>query len=146
MHAALECVRGSPMQVHISSLACKPLVSSDMCVSPVTLQIFTKPLSDRPTIFIEIIERRGCLRESKPSATNGTADRSLPADTNGSAANGTHGSAEVLPERFSDIVAVKEDGTIVEQAAGCGGFGKGNFSELFKVGTFDIASLHVYHM
>lgn len=53
----------------------------------ILLQIFTKPLGDRPTIFIEIIERIGCLSE-----LNGR----------------------------------------LEQAAGCGGFGKGNFSELFK--------------
>ncbi|KAJ0408336.1 hypothetical protein ATCC90586_000077 [Pythium insidiosum] len=53
----------------------------------ILLQIFTKPLGDRPTVFIEIIERVGCMSE----------------------------------------VAGK-----MEQAAGCGGFGKGNFSELFK--------------
>lgn len=53
----------------------------------ILLQIFTKPLGDRPTIFIEIIERVGCMKEL--------------------------------------------DGRL-EQAAGCGGFGKGNFSELFK--------------
>ena len=29
----------------------------------VLLQIFTKPLGDRPTVFIEIIQRVGCLRE-----------------------------------------------------------------------------------
>ena len=60
----------------------------------VLVQIFTKPLGDRPTVFIEIIQRVGCAREPKP-------------ETDGA-----------LPER--------------EQAAGCGGFGKGNFSELFK--------------
>lgn len=53
----------------------------------ILLQIFTKPLGDRPTIFIEIIERVGCMQEL--------------------------------------------DGRLT-QAAGCGGFGKGNFSELFK--------------
>ncbi|GLC38696.1 hypothetical protein PLESTB_000591400 [Pleodorina starrii] len=60
----------------------------------VLLQIFTKPLGDRPTVFIEIIQRVGCLREVHEPAS----------------------------------------GTVVgtEQAAGCGGFGKGNFSELFK--------------
>ncbi|KAM7251995.1 hypothetical protein ACFE04_023878 [Oxalis oulophora] len=52
------------------------------------LQIFTKPLGDRPTIFIEIIQRIGCVLK----------------DENG-----------------------KE-----YQKGGCGGFGKGNFSELFK--------------
>ena len=55
----------------------------------VLLQVFTKPLGDRPTIFVEIIQRIGC---DKDAAT----------------------------------------GAKMEQAAGCGGFGKGNFSELFK--------------
>jgi len=54
----------------------------------VLLQIFTKPIGDRPTIFIEIIQRVGCLLT----------------DENGQA----------------------------YQKGGCGGFGKGNFSELFK--------------
>lgn len=55
----------------------------------VLLQIFTKPLGDRPTIFIEIIQRL-CLVE--------------------------------------DVVVEEEE----EEVGGCGGFGKGNFSELFK--------------
>ncbi|KAL2630101.1 hypothetical protein R1flu_014787 [Riccia fluitans] len=54
----------------------------------VLLQIFTKPLGDRPTVFIEIIQRVGCMERTK-------------------------------------------EGTVV-QRGGCGGFGKGNFSELFK--------------
>eukprot|EP01035_Chromulina_nebulosa_P017023 gene17023-22529_t len=54
----------------------------------VLLQVFTKPIGDRPTIFIEIIQRIGC-------------DKSASGESK-------------------------------EQAAGCGGFGKGNFSELFK--------------
>ncbi|TYH62091.1 hypothetical protein ES332_D07G095100v1 [Gossypium tomentosum] len=52
------------------------------------LQIFTKPVGDRPTIFIEIIQRIGCL--------------------------------------------VKDEEGKQYQKGGCGGFGKGNFSELFK--------------
>ncbi|EFJ46247.1 4-hydroxyphenylpyruvate dioxygenase [Volvox carteri f. nagariensis] len=60
----------------------------------VLLQIFTKPLGDRPTVFIEVIQRVGCEREVKEPTTGAVV------------------------------------GT--EQAAGCGGFGKGNFSELFK--------------
>ncbi|CAF1923978.1 BnaC05g04530D [Brassica napus] len=52
------------------------------------LQIFTKPLGDRPTIFIEIIQRIGCMKKD-------------------------------------------EEGRVY-QSGGCGGFGKGNFSELFK--------------
>lgn len=52
------------------------------------LQIFTKPVGDRPTIFIEIIQRVGCM--------------------------------------------IKDDAGETYQKSGCGGFGKGNFSELFK--------------
>uniref|UniRef100_A0A7N1A5V6 4-hydroxyphenylpyruvate dioxygenase n=1 Tax=Kalanchoe fedtschenkoi TaxID=63787 RepID=A0A7N1A5V6_KALFE len=52
------------------------------------LQIFTKPVGDRPTIFLEIIQRVGCM--------------------------------------------VRDEGGESYQKAGCGGFGKGNFSELFK--------------
>ncbi|KAF9589754.1 hypothetical protein IFM89_028663 [Coptis chinensis] len=52
------------------------------------LQIFTKPLGDRPTVFIEIIQRLGCMLKDEEGKTF--------------------------------------------QKGGCGGFGKGNFSELFK--------------
>lgn len=62
-------------------------------VQGVLLQIFTQPLSDRPTVFLEVIQRIGCMYEQK----------------------GVGAAAPVL-----------------QQAGGCGGFGKGNFSELFK--------------
>ncbi|XP_058071967.1 4-hydroxyphenylpyruvate dioxygenase [Magnolia sinica] len=52
------------------------------------LQIFTKPIGDRPTIFLEIIQRVGCMLKDGEGKTY--------------------------------------------QKGGCGGFGKGNFSELFK--------------
>ncbi|MCG8462780.1 MAG: hypothetical protein MI919_41370, partial [Holophagales bacterium] len=58
----------------------------------VLLQIFTKPVSDRATIFLEIIQRVGCEYVQK----------------------GKNGAATVM------------------QKGGCGGFGKGNFTELFK--------------
>ncbi|WOL12260.1 hypothetical protein Cni_G21026 [Canna indica] len=54
----------------------------------VLLQIFTKPLGDRPTIFLEMIQRIGCM--------------------------------------------MKDNEGKEYQKGGCGGFGKGNFSELFK--------------
>lgn len=54
----------------------------------VLLQVFSKPIGDRPTAFVEIIQRIGCDKDAA--------------------------------------------GKKVEQAAGCGGFGKGNFTELFK--------------
>eukprot|EP00560_Eucampia_antarctica_P005702 CAMPEP_0197835260 /NCGR_PEP_ID=MMETSP1437-20131217/25248_1 /TAXON_ID=49252 ORGANISM="Eucampia antarctica, Strain CCMP1452" /NCGR_SAMPLE_ID=MMETSP1437 /ASSEMBLY_ACC=CAM_ASM_001096 /LENGTH=522 /DNA_ID=CAMNT_0043440555 /DNA_START=139 /DNA_END=1707 /DNA_ORIENTATION=+ len=56
----------------------------------VLLQVFTKPIGDRPTFFIEIIQRIGCQYESK------------------------------------------EDPDQTMENPGCGGFGKGNFRELFK--------------
>ncbi|EPS60251.1 hydroxyphenylpyruvate dioxygenase, partial [Genlisea aurea] len=52
------------------------------------LQIFTKPVGDRPTLFIEIIQRIGCM--------------------------------------------VKDEKGEAFQKGGCGGFGKGNFAQLFK--------------
>jgi 4-hydroxyphenylpyruvate dioxygenase len=51
----------------------------------VLLQIFTKPIGDRPTLFVEIIQRIGCLESDNQ-----------------------------------------------KQKPGCGGFGKGNFKDLFK--------------
>eukprot|EP00246_Nothoceros_aenigmaticus_P018528 TRINITY_DN971_c0_g1_i1.p1 TRINITY_DN971_c0_g1~~TRINITY_DN971_c0_g1_i1.p1 ORF type:complete len:426 (-),score=71.17 TRINITY_DN971_c0_g1_i1:274-1551(-) len=54
----------------------------------ILLQIFTKPVGDRPTLFIEIIQRVGCIMRD-------------------------------------------EEGRPF-QKAGCGGFGKGNASALFK--------------
>eukprot|EP00882_Tetradesmus_deserticola_P000513 GHRQ01000565.1.p1 GENE.GHRQ01000565.1~~GHRQ01000565.1.p1 ORF type:complete len:514 (+),score=218.98 GHRQ01000565.1:154-1542(+) len=93
----------------------------------VLMQVFTKPLGDRPTIFIEIIERRGCLKESASQAGSAAA---APAAAGGEA--DAAAAAEALADAFKDVVQVREDGVVVEQAAGCGGFGKGNFSELFK--------------
>ncbi|TKW37811.1 hypothetical protein SEVIR_1G073100v4 [Setaria viridis] len=54
----------------------------------VLLQIFTKPVGDRPTFFLEIIQRIGCME--------------------------------------------KDETGLDYQRGACGGFGKGNFSELFK--------------
>jgi len=54
----------------------------------ILLQVFSKPVGDRLTLFLEIIQRVGCT--------------------------------------------VDEYGNEIVQKGGCGGFGKGNFSELFK--------------
>ena len=64
------------------------------------LQIFTKPVGDRPTLFLEVIQRVGC-------ALGGGSER----------------------ERRAVTAA---EGGSYEQAGGCGGFGKGNFAELFR--------------
>ncbi|KVH90690.1 hypothetical protein Ccrd_007270, partial [Cynara cardunculus var. scolymus] len=65
--------------------ACEELgILVDRTDEDTLLQIFTKPLGDRPTIFIEIIQRKGCMIENN------------------------------------------------KQKPGCGGFGEGNISELFK--------------
>lgn len=55
----------------------------------ILLQIFTKPIGDRPTFFFEIIQRIGC---------------------------------EYTPDGSS----------LKLERPGCGGFGQGNFRELFK--------------
>jgi len=70
----------------------------------VLLQIFTKPIGDRPTLFIEIIQRIGCLYN---------------------------------PEEEEDAVAAGEEESNgakqrMLERPGCGGFGQGNFRELFK--------------
>jgi 4-hydroxyphenylpyruvate dioxygenase len=77
----------------------------------VLLQIFTRPLSDRPTLFLEIIQRVGCVRP-------------VPA-----------GEAAARRESVATLAAARRappGAAVPEQAGGCGGFGKGNFSELFK--------------
>ncbi|GAX73603.1 hypothetical protein CEUSTIGMA_g1054.t1 [Chlamydomonas eustigma] len=122
------------------------------------LQIFTKPLGDRPTVFIEIIERVGCLRASAPKkdslplkahtipGTNfvcsadskkGDEDSAGEVKVEVHAAQGMEVDYEVdkgLDEvtKKSGAVISEEGVMVIEQAAGCGGFGKGNFSELFK--------------
>ncbi|KAI2512240.1 4-hydroxyphenylpyruvate dioxygenase [Fragilaria crotonensis] len=55
----------------------------------ILLQVFTKPIGDRPTFFVEIIQRIGC---------------------------------QYTAEESSDVL----------ERPGCGGFGRGNFRELFK--------------
>lgn len=66
----------------------------------VLLQIFTRPVGDRMTLFFEIIQRVGCT---------GQEDQQLAA-------------CKVMPKGESFDM----------QPGGCGGFGKGNFAELFK--------------
>jgi 4-hydroxyphenylpyruvate dioxygenase len=83
----------------------------------VLVQIFTKPLGDRPTVFIEVIQRIGCMREVRREAA-----------AQGAAAAGEETDIEGVTAQAEGA----EAGVRVEQAAGCGGFGKGNFSELFK--------------
>lgn len=55
----------------------------------ILLQVFTKPIGDRPTFFVEIIQRIGCY---------------------------------YTPEGSDEQM----------ERPGCGGFGQGNFRELFK--------------
>jgi 4-hydroxyphenylpyruvate dioxygenase len=63
----------------------------------VLLQIFTKPLGDRPTLFIEIIQRIGCIIEVDDL-----------------------------------VVGIDSANGRIRERPGCGGFGQGNFRELFK--------------
>ena len=57
----------------------------------VLIQVFTRPVGDRPTLFLEIIQRVGCMVDDATRPGGGQVQR-----------------------------------------GGCGGFGKGNFKELFK--------------
>ncbi len=66
----------------------------------VLLQIFTKPVGDRSTLFIEIIQRVGCEVEPAVEPDSGAA--------------------------------AARRGALQPQTPGCGGFGKGNFGELFR--------------
>jgi 4-hydroxyphenylpyruvate dioxygenase len=67
----------------------------------ILLQLFTKPIGDRPTFFIEIIQRIGC--------------------------------------RFTP-----EDSEEELERPGCGGFGQGNFRELFR--SIEVRTMQTLYM
>jgi 4-hydroxyphenylpyruvate dioxygenase len=94
----------------------------------VLLQIFSKPLGDRPTVFLEIIQRIGCMREVPEATAPAATDEAAPASANGVAAKEVDSGVPVGEVQKEERAAAVR----LEQAAGCGGFGKGNFSELFK--------------
>jgi hypothetical protein len=77
-------------------------------------------------VFIEIIERVGCTKEIRKRPANG-AGATAPAAANGFAT----AAEEAAAHGAGDVIAQREDGVVVEQAGGCGGFGKGNFGALF---------------
>jgi 4-hydroxyphenylpyruvate dioxygenase len=77
----------------------------------ILLQIFTRPVGDRSTLFLEIIQRIGCEVQVPQIDGVGIEDESA-----GGSLQGGTGKARVF----------------VEQTPGCGGFGKGNFHELFR--------------
>jgi 4-hydroxyphenylpyruvate dioxygenase len=87
------------------------------------LQIFTRPLGDRPTVFVEIIQRVGCMRavgvDGEPVGSDAKAQEAVAV-------------AEPAAEAAAAAAAAPAAAVRMEQAGGCGGFGKGNFSELFK--------------
>eukprot|EP00904_Undaria_pinnatifida_P006365 jgi/Undpi1/2859/HiC_scaffold_14.g06236.m1 len=84
----------------------------------VLLQVFTKPVGDRPTLFFEIIQRIGCPFE----ATEGDNE-------------GDRGVTSPIPDGGGGVVGVVGTGGRpgeVLQRGGCGGFGLGNFKALFE--------------
>lgn len=85
-------------------------------------------------MFIEIIQRLGCTKEVKRNgaAAAGEAEPAAAQPADGDGSNGAAAVAAVAADALTDVIEVRPDGVVVEQAAGCGGFGKGNFSELFK--------------
>jgi len=88
----------------------------------VLLQVFTKPVGDRPTFFLEIIQRIGCAFEATEGDNEG--DRGVFAAPerqhrqHGISSSGPAESGEGLEE--------------VLQRGGCGGFGQGNIKALFE--------------
>lgn len=78
----------------------------------VILQVFTKPVGDRPTLFFEIIQRIGCAFEPRDGDDEGDRGVITPSAVDGRGIGAEE--AEVL------------------QRAGCGGFGLGNFKALFE--------------
>lgn len=85
-------------------------------------------------MFIEIIQRLGCTKEVQRNGAAAAAQEAEPAAAQPAGGDGRNGTAAaaVAADALTDVIEVRPDGVVVEQAAGCGGFGKGNFSELFK--------------
>ena len=58
----------------------------ESCVQGVLLQIFTQPVSDRPTVFLEIIQRIGCMKEltgTAAAAMTGSASKPVLSQAGG---------------------------------------------------------------
>lgn len=85
------------------------------------LQVFTKPVGDRPTLFFEIIQRIGCTFEASAEDHEGDRVGLDLSDGDGGEAGGVHVGGDGGSAR-------KE----VLQRGGCGGFGLGNFKALFE--------------
>ncbi len=96
-----------------------PHLSADAHTPPrLPLHLTRAHAGDRPTVFIEIIQRVGCVRDaSAPSAAPAPTPEAAPEQQQATAA-----AAAVVPPGPPNE----------QQGAGCGGFGKGNFGELFK--------------
>ena len=99
----------------------------------VLLQIFTKPVGDRPTLFLEVIQRIGCMRPMA-GAGAGAAEAEGPAEPSAAAKGKAKGKWTGKGRAAKGEEELLEGPALpaLEQAGGCGGFGKGNFSELFK--------------
>ncbi|CAM9922761.1 unnamed protein product [Ectocarpus sp. 6 AP-2014] len=82
----------------------------------VLLQVFTKPVGDRPTLFFEIIQRIGCAFEATDGDNEGDRGVFGPVDEDG---------------RGGRVSSRVEEGELL-QRGGCGGFGLGNFKALFE--------------
>lgn len=108
---------------------------------------------DRPTIFIEIIERVGCLRAKGFDNSHHERIHSIPGTQYACYKRAEPEYAQTCPDVMGEPVPARQgievdfeidkvsegihesihnDMVVIDQAAGCGGFGKGNFSELFK--------------
>ena len=135
---------------------CRALHSDSHVLAPlqgVLMQIFTRPLSDRPTVFVEIIQRIGCEREvpgthSSPASAGSACSTAPGSNLTAAVVQAPSPSMTIKPgvllswgqhacavQRMTDgdeSAGINGGPPRKEQAGGCGGFGKGNFSELFK--------------
>ncbi len=103
----------------------------------VLLQVFTKPVGDRPTLFFEIIQRIGCAFEATEGDDEG--DRGVfgpppsPERQQQQQHGGTSNGGQPPPaESGAGEEGLEEARGEVLQRGGCGGFGLGNFKALFE--------------
>ncbi|KAG7344626.1 4-hydroxyphenylpyruvate dioxygenase [Nitzschia inconspicua] len=85
----------------------------------VLLQLFTKPVGDRPTFFFEIIQRIGCVEQDEKEGEG---------EEKGQRQDGSRSSGHQQSNNNDKDAATAP----LLGRPGCGGFGQGNFRELFK--------------
>lgn len=120
------------------------------------LQIFTKPLGDRPTVFFEIIQRLCALPLPLEAAAAGAAEVGedlVPANlcdmcgmwqhsrvtlvlwVDHSSSLAVRGCLQAPSESAAAAAASSQRAQVPAEVGGCGGFGKGNFRWVLRPGA-----------